>query len=306
MLRNLTLLIFCTLQIAVVAAQQDPLYTQYINNPFVINPAYGGINNDLNAAVLYRLRLPGYKGSPTTFNANAHISLLNNKMGAGFIIVSDKIFNTKINEVYGTYSYHIAVGNKSTLSFGLQAGTAKYKVVKHPTIYYAIDPSDPLLPGPTHEMKLQFGAGAILKSDKFFIGISVPRILNPSISSYSINAPLFNQHFYALGAYLFSLSERVRLKPSVLVMAVKGAPASVDLNASFIVYENYQAGILTRNFNTYGFFTQVLIDNFFRLGYVFEVPTGSSVGFNYTTHELTLGFRMDALKFHDHDSVMRF
>lgn len=28
--------------------QQDPLYAQYINNPFVLNPAYAGFTNDLN------------------------------------------------------------------------------------------------------------------------------------------------------------------------------------------------------------------------------------------------------------------
>ena len=85
-----------------------------------------------------------------------------------------------------------------------------------------------------------------------------------------------------------------------------GAPASLDLNASLIFFENYSAGLLTRNFNTYGLFLHAYIGNSFRVGYVFEVPTGKSVGANYTTHEITLGFRLNVLNFHDNKSIMSF
>jgi len=45
----------------VVNAQQDPLYSQYINNPFVINPAYGGITNNLNAPLTIDTNGPDLK-----------------------------------------------------------------------------------------------------------------------------------------------------------------------------------------------------------------------------------------------------
>ena len=43
-MKNLLLLTLfsCALQ---AAAQQDPIYAQYINNPMLINPAYAGSNN---------------------------------------------------------------------------------------------------------------------------------------------------------------------------------------------------------------------------------------------------------------------
>jgi hypothetical protein len=87
---------------------------------------------------------------------------------------------------------------------------------------------------------------------------------------------------------------------------VSGAPASIDLNASVILYENYQAGVLTRDFNTYGLFLQGIFKNSFRLGYVFEVPTANSVGTNFTTHEITLGFRMNLFTFHENSSAISF
>lgn len=73
---------------------------------------------------------------------------------------------------------------------------------------------------------------------------------------------------------IFFLSDRIRFKPAALLKMVSAAPLSVDLNASLILYENYQAGLLTRNFNSYGIFLQTLLKDKFRVGYVFEMPTG--------------------------------
>lgn len=177
-------------------AQQDPLYSQYINNPLVINPAYGGFTKNLNASVSYRQQWTGFEGSPKTMNANGHISLLNNKMGAGLMIVSDLVGSTTVNEIYGTYSNRIALNNTSTLSFGLQAGTTNHKFNNSTVRVY--DPGDPLYQGSTNETTAQFGAGVILNSDKYFIGVSVPRMLAPSFSNGITETSLYNQHFYAV------------------------------------------------------------------------------------------------------------
>jgi hypothetical protein len=109
-----------------------------------------------------------------------------------------------------------------------------------------------------------------------------------------------------MGSYLFFLSERIRLKPSTLLKFVSGAPASVDLNASFIIHEKYQAGLLTRSFNTYGLFVQALWNDSFRFGYTFEMPTGSSIGTNFTSHEITIGYRLNALSFHRSNGVLSY
>ena len=303
--KELLMLIFsCLCFCANISAQQDPLYAQYLNNPFVINPAYGGLTNNLNLSLSYRYQWTGLEGSPKTINANGHISLHNNKMGAGLIVISDKIGTATVNEVFATYSYRVAIDGQKTLSFGLQAGMANYKIDN--TKVNAYDPSDPLFQGTSSEIKPSIGAGVILSSDKFFLSLSVPRMLKSELRGGAYQSTLYNQHFYALGSYLFFLRDRLRFKPSVLLKLVSGAPASVDINAAFVLHENYQVGVLTRNFNTYGLFLQALIKDTFRIGYVFEVPTGSSVGTNFTSHEITLGLRMNSLKFHSNLSVLSF
>lgn len=288
-----------------VTAQQDPLYSQYINNLFVINPAYAGFTNNLSTAISYRQQWAGFEGSPKTINANGHVALFDNRMGAGLMISSDQIGSNTVTEVFGSYAYRIALDNNKNLSFGLQAGAANYAVDNSKV--NPVDSGDPLFEGSISEMKPSFGAGIIFSTDLLFVGFSVPRMLKPTLTDDNgVTTSLYSQHYYAMGSYLIFLSQRVRFKPSVLVKMVSGAPASIDLNASVILYENYQAGVLTRNFNTYGLFLQGIFKNSFRLGYVFEVPTGSSVGVNYTTHEITLGFRMNVFTFHDNSSAISF
>jgi len=285
-------------------AQQDPLYSQYINNPFVLNPAYAGLTKNFSAAISYRHQWSGLEGSPKTINASGHISLLDNRMGAGIMIVSDQIGYNTTTEVLGSYSYRIKLDNLKTLSFGLQAGMANYKIDNSKVNPF--DPGDQLFEGTISETKPSFGAGIILTTDRLFVGLSVPRMLSPSLTDDGVTSSLYTRHLYAMGSYIFFISDHIRLKPSALVKLVSGAPASLDLNASVILKENYQVGLLTRDFNTYGLFLQGIFKETFRLGYVFEVPTGSSVGSNFNTHEVTLGIRMNVLSFHDNSAVLSF
>ncbi|MFM9839287.1 MAG: type IX secretion system membrane protein PorP/SprF [Cyclobacteriaceae bacterium] len=285
-------------------AQQDPLYSQYLNNPFILNPAYAGLTNNLNLSLSYRTQWAGFEGSPKTVNANAHISLADNKMGVGAMIISDQIGNSTVNEVFGSYSYRINVTDDKVLSFGLQAGFANYQIDNSKVNPF--DKGDQLFISNNSETKPSFGFGAILKSEKFFVGLSVPRMLRTTLETQGLQSSLYTQHYYLMGSYLFFISERIRFKPSALAKLVSGAPASMDLNASLIIHENYQAGVLTRNFNTYGIFLQALIKDSFRLGYTFEVPTGSSVGSSFISHEITLGYRLNVLSFHKNSGVISF
>lgn len=285
-------------------AQQDPLYSQYINNPLVLNPAYAGLTNNLNLSVSYRSQWAGFEGSPKTINFNGHISLLNNKMGTGLMVISDQIGNSKITEVFGSYSYRINVTEGKILSFGLQAGFTNYQIDNSKVTPF--DKTDLLFQGNSSEMKPSFGFGVILKSDKFFVGLSVPRMLRTTLETQGLQSSLYTQHYYLMGSYLFYLKEHLRFKPSTLLKLVSGAPASIDLNASLIIHEKYQAGLLTRNFNTYGLFVQAILKDAFRFGYVFEMPTGSSVGTNFSSHEITLGYRINVLTSHQNNSLMNF
>ena len=278
-------------------AQQDPLYSQYINNPMVINPAYAGLNNNLNASLSYRTQWGGFEGNPTTVNVNGHISLVDNRVGAGVLIVQDKIGNITNTEfqVAGCYKLQL---EDMVFSFGMQAGVINFR--SDFSQLNLADPGDPAFSGNENLSKPNIGAAAAVKSERFFVGLSVPRLLSTTFkSSQGEQFDLYDQHFYLFGAYVFNMGTRIRLKPGVLFKSVKGSPLSTDLNFNVNIDQLYTAGVFTRNFNTYGLQLQALLKDQFRLGYTFEIPTASSVGTQFNTHEIMLGIKMSVLSFHE-------
>lgn len=290
------LFILLVLFASVAHAQQDPLYAQYLFNPLIINPAYAGLNNNMNIMAGYRTQWTGLEGHPQTLNASAHTSFVNNRVGAGILLTSDQIGNITNSETNVSVAYKLNF-EESTVSFGMQAGFQNYR-----TDYSGLtilDPNDNAFAGGERGSRVNIGAGAILKSEKLFIGLSVPRLLPSTFRNGGQEFELYNQHYYLMGAYVHYLNEHIRLKPSVLFRGVKGAPASVDLAMNINMNAIHTAGVFTRNFNTYGFLVQTLVKEQFRFGYVFELPTNKSVGTNFTTHELSLGVRLSVFSFHD-------
>lgn len=298
-----TLVVFLSLICGTLDAQVDPLYSQYLNNPFLINPAYTGMNNYMNLMVGYRKQWAGFDGSPTTLSATGHTSLFDNRMGVGLIISQDKVGENTNTFIQGTYAYKVRFDEYRYISFGLQAGIMNFR--SDNSELNIADPADPLFNANQNVVKPSFGAGVIFRTDNLFLGLSVPRILKASESFEDVTAALYTQHYYGFASYLFLLSDRVKLKPAVLVRAVSGSPLSTDVNFQFNIDERYAIGALTRNFNTYGFLAQIKF-NEFRFGYVFEMPTNKSVGVRFTSHEITLGLNLGVFSFHDITRISDF
>ncbi len=276
--------------------QEDPLYAQYLNNPILINPAYTGIKNNFSTAVSYRKQWAGFEGSPTTLNFNSQISLAHNKMGLGLIVLQDNIGNNSNTESYATYSYKIHTQN-GVMAFGLQGGLINYSSVNTQLTTY--DPSDPAFSSDVRLTKPNFGSGFVYRTDRIFFGFSVPRMMKIENALNDAVTNLYSQHYYANAAYVFFLTERVRLKPSILLKGVKGSPVSLDYNLFVNLDEKFTVGIFTRNLNTYGTLLQMKLGELFQFGYAFEVPTHKSVGPAYATHELCVSMSLGVLSFHE-------
>lgn len=287
---------FFVLMALCVQAQQDPLYSQYMLNPLLLNPAYAGLNNNFNAMLGYRTQWTGLEGQPTTINASVHSSLLDNKAGGGFLLVQDRIGNIANTEMNVSASYKLHF-KEQVFSFGMQAGLQHYR-----TDFSDLnvrDPGDNAFIGGEKGTRLNIGAGAILKSETYFIGLSIPRLLPSTFKNGGQEFELYNQHYYLMGSYVYYFNEHIRLKPSILFRGVSGAPASVDLAFNVNLNAIHTAGIFTRNFKTYGLLLQTLLQEKYRFGYVFELPTNNSVGSQFTTHEISLGVLLSVFSFHE-------
>jgi type IX secretion system PorP/SprF family membrane protein len=288
-------LLFC-LASSLAFAQQDPLYAQYLFNPLLVNPAYAGLNNNFNGTIGYRTQWLGLEGQPQTMNLSLHSSFVQNKVGAGLLVSNDRIGSLSSTEINASFAYKLQL-EKAVFSFGMQAGVQNFNSTLNGVTPF--DPSDDLFLNGERGTRINLGAGLALKTEKFFVGLSVPRLLPTTFKSGAQEFDLYNQHLYLMGAYVHYLNEHIRLKPSVLLRGVKGAPASIDVAMNMNFNAIHTAGIFTRNFNTYGVMLQTLLKEQYRFGYVFELPTGKSVGTQFSTHEIMLGIQLSAFSFHD-------
>jgi len=274
---------------ALAQAQQDPIYANYLTNPLLINPAYAGLNNQLSLNLNYRTQWTGFNEAPETGVVSAHSSFFNNQIGAGLMVVYDRIGVSTNTEINLSYSYKVQFGNGGRLSVGLLSGVQIY--ADDFNELNTGDNPDPAFLANESFTRGNFGAGLAYINDKIFVGVSIPKILEPEIDATEFNPTIFNRHYYVSAAYLIDVLYPIEFKPAVVYRGVANAPASVDYSVSAIYRESFQIGIFTRNFNTYGLQVQFNWKDNLRFGYTFEVPTSSnSIGSQFTTHEFSVQF----------------
>lgn len=286
----------------IVHAQQDPLYSQYLTTPLLINPAYTGYSRNLSGSVSYRKQWANFDGSPETFNASGQLALADNRMGLGVILLQDKIGSDNTTEMQFTYGYHVPLRNDLNLSFGLQGGFVNYRTDYSGLI---INPDDPRFSNQS-EWRPTIGAGIMVSSENLLLAASMPKMLKRSSDADSIATGLYNQNFYLLGAYVWQMNYRLKFKPWVLLRGENNAKISYDAGVAMTADNSYTLALFTRDLGTLGFMAQIELGDHFRFGYVFELPTGQSVGTRFTTHEVMLGARMRLFRFHDISSIRNF
>lgn len=267
-------------------AQQDPLYNQHHFNQLLTNPAYTGIHNLVSISAISRSQWSGIDGAPFTNAFIAHTSLLRNKIGLGLMAINDQIGINSNTEFHLTYSYKIIIG-PSTLSFGLQTSVINYQY-RYDKLNLEVVNDPNFLPTDENFTKPNFGAGIMLMNERYFVGFSVPRILNINLDDGIQESTRYHKHYYLAGGVLLPISNFIKFKPSTLIKMVEGASVSIDLNSTFIFGEFVSGGLILRNLNALGVIVQVELADKFRIGYSFELPTNSLIASNYGTHEFLL------------------
>src|SRR5688500_165500 len=73
------------------SAQQDAIYSQYMQNPFILNPGCAGMREVLNASLIARSQWLSIKGAPNTQTLNISTPLGNRRFGVGVNMIADQI-----------------------------------------------------------------------------------------------------------------------------------------------------------------------------------------------------------------------
>lgn len=286
-----------------VKAQQEPVYTQYMRNMLSINPAIAGTSNPayptgesfIHLNSITRLQWVGMEGSPSTFSFGAHMPLENKKVGVGVTIITDEVGPVSNTHFTVNYAYRITVFNDMTLSMGIKGGITSYRAdINDLTI---IDQDDPNFVSDEKKIMPNLGFGFYLYNQKYFIGFSVPKLLETSIDEeYASSFKELKRHYYIVAGYNLELTPAWTLKPTIYTRAVSGAPSSNDITLQAIYDKRFGFGLMYRIGDALGAFVDVEVNNQLTLGYGYDFSTNSLLSSNSGTHELMLIYEFNSFK----------
>lgn len=233
-----------------VSAQQEFMITHYMFNGLALNPAYAGVHEGISLSFLYRNQWVGFEGAPNTQLASIHSPINGRPISLGAVLFRDQLGLSTEYGGYFSYAYRIPVGRKLKLSMGLQFSTHSYGVEYSKAENSVFDAGDNL--GDITEFKWNFGTGLMLHSDRLFVGVSVPQVLNKKLG---VNDPDGNfskliRHYYFYTGYAFSISRDLVLKPNILIKSVENAPLQVDLNANALIKNVLWIGVSYRSMDS--------------------------------------------------------
>lgn len=270
----------------VLVSQQLPQFTQYMYNTISINPAYTGSRGTLNVTALHRNQWAGIEGNPRTSTLSVHTPVRFSNVGLGFSYINDNLGDENTNYFYGDFSYTVPLGEEIKLSFGLKAGFTNYSLDTP-------DPNDPFFAENAVQWSPNFGAGMYVGSNKWFAGISTPRILNTDLNNGEFVA-LERNSYYAIGGFVVDLSDALKFRPTAIAKFTNGAPASYDTTASLLFKEKFWLGASYR-FNdagNFGAFMDYQISKTIRIGYAYDLPNTTFAGNTSGTHEILLIYEL--------------
>ncbi|MBD3636644.1 MAG: type IX secretion system membrane protein PorP/SprF [Crocinitomicaceae bacterium] len=274
-------------------AQQDAIYSQYMFNPFAINPAYAGSRTSYSMVLLHRSQWVGMPGAPQTQSFAMHAPAGESGIAWGVNFAHDQIGPSR-NIMAGATGAYIIKFKESKLAFGLRAGIYN-TILDRSQLNFKEDNDQLDIGGTESAMVPSFDFGMYYYATKFYAGLSANHLTKHTFNfddyadSVVTNMAL-KRHFMLNAGYVWEIKRNFILKPSFLVKAVFGAPLNVDLNISALIYKRVWFGLSLRNTSNIVFLTEINITDFMRVGYAYDWNYDKLGNYNKGSHEVFLGF----------------
>ncbi len=281
--------LFCVFE---SSAQQDPMFTQYMENLSIINPAYAGSKELLNLMVVSRNQWVSMPDAPVTNSFLMNSPIKESNMGLGFSVLSDKVGPVRQTGFYADYAYRLYFSNQRVLSLGMKGGVNFYDASL--TNLSTNDPNDPVFANDINRNFLpNLGVGAFFYSSRYYVGLSLPKLIENEINKNEVsvqNVSKEKMHVFFMSGYVFDVNRIVKFKPSILAKYVKNAPVSIDLGATFLFYDRLWLGGIYRVGDSFGGLFQLQITDQIKIGYSYDLPINQLGAYNNGTHEVMVSF----------------
>ncbi len=248
-MKKILILALFTLVAASGFAQQDQQFTQFMYNKLTYNAGYAGSNPTACLTAIYRQQWLGLDGAPGTQVLSCNLPFLNQRVGVGLQITRNTIGIENRLTLEGSYAYRIPLG-RGMLGVGLQASIRRRAVDYSDPRIVLTQGGDPNISGNTIQSRYipNFGVGAYYNTDRFYVGLSAPRLLKNNIDFSNVGTVFSkeSQHYYFMAGYRIPLSENVSIQPQALLKYVNHAPLGSEINLDVIFLDKYTIGATYR------------------------------------------------------------
>lgn len=281
-----------------VKAQQLPLYSQYMMNAFLLNPAIAGSVDYFPVRLTARQQWVGIKDAPSTQAISGHYLFTNARVGLGGYLFNDKFGPISRTGIQVCGSYHLPISGETKLSFGLAFKAAQFKFDQSKLV--TIQDDDPAI---NHGVVTKFSPdadfGMYLYNPKFFIGMAGTQLLQLDMKLYNLDSANLDQteknqiirHYFFTAGYKFTLSDAFELEPSILVKSTFNTPTQLDFNLKTYFKKNYWLGVSYRSSKDICAMIGVKFNKFY-VGYAFDYTTSQIKNYSNGSHEILIGFNI--------------
>ena len=306
----LAFVVFC----GVSYAQQEQQFTQYMINPYTINPALGGTEDFIDVKLGYRKQWVGLESSPRTFYLTGHGTIGKEFNGRGYhhktehkkwhgiggYVYGDKTGPISRTSFYGQYAYNIGITRKVRLSLGTFFGFKQFSYdvsgLRRETQDDVVLP-DKKMTKVIPDVNLGFWA----YSEYWFFGASAFQLLQNDITFEELTASSTTgtenngqlvSHYFITGGLRMPMSKELAVIPSFAVKGVSPAPVSVDLNVKVDYNDQYFGGFSYRVGDSFSGIIGTVINKMWEVSYSYDLTTSDLRKVSAGSHEIIVGVRI--------------
>ncbi|MBN1185710.1 MAG: type IX secretion system membrane protein PorP/SprF [Bacteroidales bacterium] len=310
-----------------IDSQQLPIYSQYMMNAFLLNPAVAGHEGYTAINVTAREQWLGLKDAPGTYAVSFQTRLLKNsfisrsasirrrknvmsrsgRVGYGIYAFTDMAGAFTRSGIQGTYSYHIPF-NSAQLSFGISLTGYQFAINDNKI---ELLENDDLLTGSERSAFVpDANFGIYFTNNHLYAGISSMQLFqSPLKIGADKDGPGYKmmRHYFVMAGYRFEASRDILIEPSLMLKSTEQFVAQLDVNSKMYIQEKYWAGISYRTGGGYSYFDEsfkgkgsaivimggIKVDKYY-IGYAYDYTFNAIGARTLGSHEITA-----AVKFGD-------
>ncbi len=307
-------LLFCS---GALFSQQEAQFASGFQNPYIYNPAAGGLSSVTQIDLVARLQWVGYGGGPKTINFSGHsivgagnsarlqeynpegkfmharpaVTVGALKHVVGGRIMSDEIGVFNKVGVYGSYAIHLPVTKEFNIGAGVGLGWGNHRINSNRVILAdAMDDAYAAALGSTAQQHIfDANAGLVFYGKGLFFGASMTHALKNKAAFNGVETQSFyNRHYFLQLSYGLKVGKSV-LEPGVIAKFADNSPVNLDFGARFIYKNAMWLGIYGRTSNNLVFqFGTTVVENIY-ISYAYEHSMGKIRNAASGTHEIQLG-----------------